>query len=49
MFDGRKLIPSPWLEVFLDGKGAFFNGNEYDDSDNDNENYNKNNKQQQLS
>ena len=36
------------LEVFLDGKSAFFNGNESDDSDNDDENYNENNEQQQL-
>ena len=28
---------------FLDGKSAFFNGNETDDSDNDDENYNENN------
>ena len=35
-----------WLEKLLDGKGAFYNGNQ---SDNDDESYNKNNKQQQLS
>ena len=34
-----------WLEVFLVGKGAFFNGNERDDSDNDDKNYNENNEQ----
>ena len=34
--------------MFLDGKGAFFNGNESDGSDNDDENYNENNEQQQL-
>ena len=38
-----------WLEVFLDSKVAFFNGNESDDSDNDDLNYNENNEQQQLS
>ena len=38
-----------WLEIFLDGKDAFFNDNESDDSDNDGENYNENNEQQQLS
>ena len=38
-----------WLEEFLDGKGAFYNGNESDDSDNDDGNYNENNEQQQLS
>ena len=32
----------------LDGKGAFHNGSESDDSDNDDENYNENNEQQQL-
>ena len=37
-----------WLEVFLDGKSAFFNGNESDDNDNDDENY-ENSEQQQLS
>ena len=37
-----------WLEEFLDGKGAFDNGSESDDSDNDDENYNENNDQQQL-
>ena len=31
------------VEVFLDCKDAFFNGNESDDSDNDDENYNENN------
>ena len=31
------------------GKGAFFNGNESDDSGNDDVNYNENNEQQQLS
>ena len=35
--------------MFLDGKGAFFNGNVSEDSDNDDENYNENNEQQQLS
>ena len=35
-----------WLEEFLDGKGAFDNGSESDDSDNDDENYNENNDQQ---
>ena len=30
---------------FSDGKGAFYNGNESDNSDNDNENYNENNEQ----
>ena len=30
-------------------KGAFFNGNESDDSDDDDENYNENYEQQQLS
>ena len=38
-----------WLEVFLDGKGAFFSDNESDDSDDVDENYNENNEQQQLS
>ena len=38
-----------WLEVFLNGKGAFFNVNESDDSYNDDDNYNENNEQQQLS
>ena len=33
------------LEVFLDSKGPFYNGNE---SDNDYESYNENNEQQQL-
>ena len=33
------------LEEFLDGKGAFYNGNE---SDNDYESYHENNEQQQL-
>ena len=33
------------LEEFLDGKGAFYNGNE---SDNDYESYRENNEQQQL-
>ena len=28
-----------WLEEFLDHKGAFYNGNERDDSGNNNENY----------
>ena len=36
------------LEEFLDGKCAFYNGNESDDSDNDDENYSENNEQQQL-
>ena len=31
--------------MFLGGKGAFFIGNESNDSDNDNENYNENNEQ----
>ena len=35
--------------MFLGGKGAFFIGNESNDSDNDDENYNENNEQQQLS
>ena len=35
-----------WLEEFLEGKGAFYNGSESDDSDNDDENYNENNDQQ---
>ena len=30
---------------FSDGKGAFYNGNESDNSDNDDENYNENNEQ----
>ena len=34
------------MEEFLDGKGAFCNGNE---SDNDDDNNNENNEQQQLS
>ena len=38
-----------WLEVFVDGKGGFFNSNESEDSGNDEENYNENNEQQQLS
>ena len=38
-----------WLEEFLDNTGAFYNGNESDDSDNEDENYNENDKQQQLS
>ena len=37
------------LEVFLDGKGVFFNGNESDNSDNDDGNSHENNEQQQLS
>ena len=43
------MVRRGWLEVFLDGKSAFFNGNESDHSDNDGENYNENNEQQQLS
>ena len=43
------MLQRGWLEVFLDGKGAFFNGNESDGSDNDDENHNENNEQQQLS
>ena len=38
-----------WLEKLSDGKGAFYNCNESDDSDDDEENYNKNNEKQQLS
>ena len=34
-----------WLDKFLDGKGAFYNGIE---SDNDDESYNENNEQQQI-
>ena len=37
------------MEVFLDRKSAFFNGNESNNSDNDDQNYNENNEQQQLS
>ena len=37
-----------WFKEFFDGKGAFYNGNESNDSGNNNENY-KNNEQQQLS
>ena len=37
-----------WLEEFLDSKGAFYNGNESDDSDNDDENYNENNERQAV-
>ena len=37
-----------WIKEFLDGKGAFYSGNESDGSDNNNENYNENNEQQQL-
>ena len=33
----------------MDGKGAFYNDNEINDSGNDDENYNGNNEQQQLS
>ena len=36
-----------WLEEFLDGESAFYNGNKSGDSDNDGENYNENNEQQQ--
>ena len=36
------------MEEFLDGKDAFYNGNENDDSDYDDENYNENNEQHQL-
>ena len=36
-----------WLEEFLDGKGAFYNGNENNDGDNDGDNYNENDEQQQ--
>ena len=35
-----------WLDNFLDGKGAFYNGIESADSDNDDETYNENNDQQ---
>ena len=35
-----------WLEEFLDGKGAFYNGSESDDSENDDGNYNENDQQQ---
>ena len=34
-----------WLE-FSDGKDAFYNGSESDDSDNDAKNYNENNEQE---
>ena len=34
-----------WLVEFSDGKGAFYDGNESDNTDNDDENYNENNKQ----
>ena len=37
-----------WLEEFLHGKGALYNGSESDDSDNDGDNHNENNDQQQL-
>ena len=34
-----------WLVEFPDGKGAFYIGNESDNSDNEDENYNENNEQ----
>ena len=34
-----------WLVEFLEGKGAFYNGNESNNSGNDDENYNENNGQ----
>ena len=46
---GSNYNKAEWLERFLDGKGAFYNGSESDDSDNDDGNYNKNNDRQQLS
>ena len=36
------------LGEFLDGKGAFYNGNESVGSDSDDDNYNENNDHQQL-
>ena len=44
----RWLLLEEWLEEFLEGKDAFYNGNDSDDSDNDDENYNENNEQHQL-
>ena len=37
-----------WIEEFLEGEGAFYNGSESGDSDNEDENNNENNDQQQL-
>ena len=37
------------VRSILEGKGAFFSGNESDNCDNDDENYSENNEQQQLS
>ena len=34
-----------WLVEFSDGKGAFYNGNESNNSDSDDENYSENNEQ----
>ena len=56
MYAGKKKTKFCWnrrdllrqrrcLEEFLEGKGAFCNGNESDDSENDDENCNENNEQ----
>ena len=46
---GSYYNPEEWFEEFLDGKAAFYNDGESDDSDIEDQNYNENNEQQQLS